>query len=71
MYYECTGLSTAIRLCDIRVFTAMSDVTVHLLSEYCRIPLLVHLPFLSILLQFVLVPDGRKHICTEKYLNIQ
>ena len=33
MFYECIGLSTATRLCDIRVVTAMSDVTVRLLSS--------------------------------------
>jgi len=50
MFYECIGLSTATRLCDIRVVTAMSDVTVRLLSEYFSLRLLVHLRFLSTLL---------------------
>ena len=50
MFYECIGLATATRLCDIRVVTAMSDVTVRLLSEYFSLRLLVHLRFLSTLL---------------------
>ena len=68
MCYECIGLPVATRICDIRVVTAASNVTIHLLTEYFSIPLFVNLPFLSTLLPFFLVPDGRKHICTAKSL---
>ena len=59
MFYECIGLSTATRLCDIRVVTAMSDVTVRLLSEYFSLRLLVHLRFfINIIIIFYFLTEG-------------
>jgi len=59
MCYECIGLSAVSRLCDIKVVTAMSNITAHLQSEYFSLRLLVRLQiFINITTIFNFLMEG-------------